>query len=72
MLIIPTDDENEYRGQVGFLMSLYSEMKIIALAPQKSRDFSIGHHRHSEQISREFGGGILDAIRQGPQVVGLV
>jgi len=37
VLIIPMDDEKEYREQGGFLLGRYPEMKIIALAPEQNR-----------------------------------
>ena len=50
------NDEREYRVQCGFLLGRYPDIKIIALAPEQNRALLYwGSHRHSEQISREFG-----------------
>jgi len=62
----------EYRVQCGFLLGRYPDIKIIALAPEQNRallywaviDIRSKSHESSED-------GILNAVRQGPQVVGL-
>lgn len=72
VLIIPMDDEKEYRVQCGFLLGRYPEMKIIALAPEQNRAllcWAIIDIRSKSLESSE--DGILNAVRQGPQVVGL-
>lgn len=72
VLIIPMDDEKEYRVQCGFLLGRYPEMKIIALAPEQNRAllyWAIVDIRSKSLESSE--DGILNAMRQGPQVVGL-
>jgi hypothetical protein len=72
VLIIPMDDEKEYREQGGFLLGRYPEMKIIALAPEQNQAplyWAIIDMRSKPLESSE--DGILNAMRQGPQIVGL-
>jgi hypothetical protein len=54
VLIIPMDDEKEYRERGRFLLGRYPEMKIIALAGTEPGASLLGNHRHSERIYREF------------------
>ena len=72
VLIVPMDDGNNYRAQCGFLLGRYPEMKILALAPEQNRAlfyWAIVDIRSKSLESSE--SGILDAMRQRSQVVGL-
>lgn len=72
VVVIPMDDEKEYRVQCGFLLGRYPEMKIIVLAPEQNRAFlywAILEIRNKSIESSEEG--ILNAMRQRPQVAGL-
>lgn len=72
VLIVPMDDRNKYRAQCGFLLGRYPEMKILALAPEKNRAlfyWAIVDIRTKTLESSE--AGILDAMRQRSQIVGL-
>jgi len=72
VLIVPMDDRNNYRTQCGFLLGRYPEMKILALAPEQNRAlfyWAIVDIRSKPLESSE--AGILDAMRQRSQVVGL-
>jgi hypothetical protein len=72
VLIVPMDDRDKYRVQCGFLLGRYPEMKILALAPEQNRAlfyWAIVDIRSRPLESSETG--ILDAMRQRSQVVGL-
>lgn len=72
VLIVQMDDRNKYSTQCGFLLGRYPEMKILALAPDQNRAllfWAIVDIRSKNLESSE--AGILDAIRQRAQVVGL-
>lgn len=72
VLIVPMDDRNKYRTQCGFLLGRYPEMKILALAPEQNRAlfyWAVVDIRSKPLESSE--AGILDAMRQRAQVVGL-
>ena len=72
VLIVPIDDRDNYRAQCGFLLGRYPEMKILALAPEQNRAlfyWAIVDIRSKSLESSE--SGILDAMRQRSQVVGL-
>jgi hypothetical protein len=72
VLIVPMDDQNRYRAQCGFLLGRYPEMKILAIAPEQNRAlfyWAIVDIRSKSLESSE--SGILDAMRQRSQVVGL-
>jgi DNA-binding NarL/FixJ family response regulator len=73
VLIVAMDDQNRYRAQCGFLLGRYPEMKILAIAPDQNRAlfyWAIVDIRSKSLESSE--AGILDAMRQRSQVVGLV
>lgn len=72
VLIVPMDDRDKYRVQCGFLLGRYPEMKILALAPEQNRAqfyWAVVDIRSKPLESSE--AGILDAMRQRSQVVGL-
>lgn len=72
VLIVAMDDRNKYRDQCGFLLGRYPEMKILALAPEQNRAlfyWAVVDIRSKALESSE--AGILDAMRQRAQVVGL-
>ena len=72
VLIVPMDDQNSYRAQCGFLLGRHPEMKILAIAPEQNRAlfyWAIVDIRSKSLESSE--NGILDAMRQRSQVVGL-
>jgi DNA-binding NarL/FixJ family response regulator len=72
VLILGMDDREKYRVQCGFLLGRYPEMKILALAPEQNRAqfyWAIVDVRSRSLESSE--AGILDAMRQTSQVVGL-
>jgi DNA-binding NarL/FixJ family response regulator len=72
VLIVPMDDRNKYRTQCGFLLGRYPEMKILALAPEQNRAlfyWAVVDIRSKPLESSE--AGILDAMRQRAQVVGV-
>ena len=72
VLIVPMDHQNRYRAQCGFLLGRYPEMKILAIAPDQNRAlfyWAIVDIRSKSLESSE--SGILDAMRQRSQVVGL-
>ena len=72
VLIVPMDDRDKYLAQCGFLLGRYPEMKILALAPEQNRAlflWAIVDIRSKPLESSE--AGILDAMRQRSQVVGL-
>jgi len=72
VLIVPMDDRKKYRVQCGFLLGRYPEMKILALAPEQNRAlfyWAVVDIRSKPLESSE--AGILDAMRQRSQVVGL-
>jgi DNA-binding NarL/FixJ family response regulator len=72
VLIVPMDDRDKYSVQCGFLLGRYPEMKILALAPEQNRAlfyWAIVDIRSRPLESSETG--ILDAMRQRSQVVGL-
>lgn len=72
VLIVPMDDRDKYRAQCGFLLGRYPEMKILALAPEQNRAlfyWAIVDIRSKPLESSE--SGILDAMRQRSQVVGM-
>lgn len=73
VLIVAMDDRDKYRVQCGFLLGRYPEMKILALAPEQNRAlfyWAIVDIRSKSLESSE--AGILDAMRQRAQVVGMV
>ncbi len=72
VLILAMDDREKYRVQCGFLLGRYPEMKILALAPEQNRAqfyWAIVDVRSRSLESSE--AGILDAMRQNSQIVGL-
>lgn len=72
VLIIAMDERERYRVQCGFLLGRYPEMKILALAPEQNRAqfyWAIVDIRSKPLESSE--AGILDAVRQQAQVIGL-
>jgi DNA-binding NarL/FixJ family response regulator len=72
VLILAMDDHDKYRVQCGFLLGRYPEMKILALAPEQNRAqfyWAIVDIRSKPLESSE--AGILDAVRQQAQVIGL-
>ncbi|HVI77883.1 MAG TPA: hypothetical protein VM715_06910 [Candidatus Acidoferrum sp.] len=72
VLILGMDDREKYRVQCGFLLGRYPEMKILALAPEQNRAqfyWAIVDVRSRSLESSE--AGILDAMRQTSQIVGL-
>jgi DNA-binding NarL/FixJ family response regulator len=72
VLIMRLDDRNRYREQCGFFLGRYPEMKILALAPHQNRAlvyWAIIDIRSKPLESSE--AGILDAMRQRAEVVGL-
>jgi DNA-binding NarL/FixJ family response regulator len=72
VLTISMGDQREYRVLCGFLLGRYPEIKIIALAPEQNRAllyWAVIDIRSKSLESSE--DGILNAMRQGPQVVGL-
>jgi len=72
VLIIAMDEREVYRVQCGFLLGRYPEMKILALAPEQNRAqfyWAIVDIRSKPLESSE--AGILDAVRQQAQVIGL-
>jgi len=73
VLILAMDQRDKCRAQCGFLLGRYPEMKILALAPEQNRAqfyWAIVDIRSKPLESSE--AGILDAVRQQAQVVGLV
>jgi chemotaxis response regulator CheB len=72
VLIIAMDEQEKYRMQCGFLLGQHPEMKILALAPEQNRAqfyWAVVNIRSKPLESSEVG--ILDAMRQPAQVVGL-
>ncbi len=72
VLIIAIDGHDRFRAQCGFLLGRYPEMKILALAPEQNRAmffWAVVDIRSKSLESSETG--ILDAMRQQSQVVGL-
>jgi AmiR/NasT family two-component response regulator len=72
VLILAMDDREKYNVQCGFLLGRYPEMRILALAPEQNRAlfyWAIVDIRSKSLESSE--AGILDAMRQRTQVVGL-
>ncbi len=72
VLILAMDEREKYRAQCGFLLGRYPEMKILALAPDQNRAllyWAVVDIRSKSLESSE--AGILDAMRQRAQVVGL-
>ncbi|HUA14865.1 MAG TPA: hypothetical protein VMG31_06185 [Verrucomicrobiae bacterium] len=72
VLIVAMDEREKYRAQCGFLLGRYPEMKILALAPEQNRAlfyWAIVDIRSKSLESSE--AGILSAMRQQAQVVGL-
>jgi len=72
VLIMPLDQRDKYRGVCGFLLGRYPEMKVLAIAPEKNRAlfyWAIVDIRSKLLESSE--AGLLDAMRQRSQVVGL-
>lgn len=72
VLIIGMDERDRYRTQCGFLLGRYPEMRILALAPQQNRAelyWAVVDVRNKALESSE--AGILEAVRQHAQVIGL-
>ena len=72
VLIVGIDERKKYRAQCGFLLGRYPEMKILALAPEQNRAlfyWAVVDIRSKSLESSE--AGILDAMRQRSQVVGM-
>ena len=72
VLIMPMDDCDKYHAQCGFLLGRHPEMKILTLAPEQNRAlyyWAIVDIRSKPLESSE--AGILDAMRQPAQVIGL-
>jgi len=72
VLIIAMDEQEKYRVQCGFFLGRYPEMKILALAPAQNRAqfyWAIVDIRSKPLESSE--AGILDAVRQQAQIIGL-
>lgn len=71
-VLIVAMDEHKNPVQCGFFLGRYPEMRIIALAPEQNRAvfyWAIVDVRSKSLESSEVG--ILDAMRQSAQVVGL-
>jgi chemotaxis response regulator CheB len=72
VLILAMDEREKYRTQCGFLLGRYPEMRILALAPEQNRAqfyWAIVDIRSKSLESSE--AGILDAVRQQAQIIGL-
>ena len=72
VLIIAMGGHKKYRVQCGFLLGRYPEMKILALAPERNRAqiyWATVDIRSKPMESSE--AGILDAVRQQAQIIGL-
>lgn len=72
VVILAMDDHDRYRAQCGFLLGRYPEMRILALAPEQNRAlfyWATLDIRSKPLESSE--AGILEAMREGAQVVGL-
>lgn len=72
VLIIGMDERDKYRTQCGFLLGRYPEMRILALAPEKNCAqfyWAIVDIRSRSLESSE--AGILEAVRQQAQIIGL-
>jgi DNA-binding NarL/FixJ family response regulator len=73
VLIVAMDDREKTRVQCGFLLGRFPEMRILALAPEQNRAlfyWAIVDIRSASLESSE--AGILNAVRQGPPLVGVV
>jgi AmiR/NasT family two-component response regulator len=73
VLIVAMDDREKHRVQCGFLLGRFPEMRILALAPEQNRAlyyWAIVDIRSASLESSE--AGILNAVRQGPPLVGVV
>jgi len=73
VLIVAMDDREKHRVQCGFLLGRFPEMRILALAPEQNRAlfyWAIVDIRSASMESSE--AGILNAVRQGPPLVGVV
>jgi DNA-binding NarL/FixJ family response regulator len=72
VLILAMDEREKYRTQCGFLLGRYPEMRILALAPEQNRAqfyWAVVDIRSKSLESSE--AGILDAVRQQAQIIGL-
>lgn len=72
VLILAMDDREKYRAQCGFLLGRYPEMRILALAPEQNRAqfyWAVVDIRSKSMESSE--AGILDAVRQRAQIIGV-
>jgi DNA-binding NarL/FixJ family response regulator len=72
VLILAMDEREKYRTQCGFLLGRYPEMRILALAPEQNRAqfyWAIVDIRSKSLESSE--AGILGAVRQQAQIIGL-
>ena len=73
VLIVAMDDREKHRVQCGFLLGRFPQMRILALAPEQNRAlfyWAIVDIRSASLESSE--AGILNAVRQGPPLVGVV
>ena len=71
VLILAMDEPEERRGQCGFLLGRYPQMRILALAPEQNLGifyWAIVDIRTKPLESSE--AGILNAVRQSPVLVG--
>ena len=71
VLIVALDDQDNRKGECGFLLGRYPHMKIVALNPEQNRGilyWAIVDIRTSPVESSE--AGILSALRDAPSVVG--
>jgi DNA-binding NarL/FixJ family response regulator len=72
VLIVAMDDRSRCHVQCGFLLGRYPEMKILALAPERNEAlfyWAVVDIRSKSLESSE--DGILSAMRQGSQILGL-
>ena len=73
VLVIAMDDREKHRVQCGFLLGRFPEMRILALAPEQNRALFYWAIVDIRSVSLESSeAGILNAMRQGPPLVGVV
>ncbi len=73
ILILALDDADKRVAQCGFLLGMYPQMKILALAPEQNRGmfyWATVNVRTKALESSE--AGILSALRERPSLVGTV
>jgi chemotaxis response regulator CheB len=72
VLIVAMDEQDKHRVQCGFLLGRYPGMRILALAPEKNRaQFYWATVDIRSKALESSEAGILDAVRQRPQMVGV-